>query len=217
MKKLWAAPAIRRILLYRLADVSIIVTLLVASAAGFMNTKAARATAEQAQFLLANRPQILLRLSTAQGELRDRAHDLERIFKLVKNSQDIVVFIEDLETAAREQRIVLEFPVINEVPGLIESDQNVPLHGPFRAISLTISAYGEPEDLLQYIHDVEHGQHLVALSEWHINAKPAAVPVAISSALAVRESGEEAEPALSAASQLDATLILVVHNENYSF
>lgn len=217
MKKLWANKTVRRLLLYRLAEASLFIAVLGVCVVGYGKTKEARVAAEQAQSRLAGRPQALLRVSTVQSELRARAHDVERILQLVLNSHDLVPFIEDLEATARQNKIILEVPSIIEVPAAGVIGQSIAAHEPFRAISLKISAHGAPENLLQYIHDVEHGAHVVSLRDWDIHSNPSAAFAAASSALAVQEAGDEEKPAPpAAASQLNAEVILIVHNEKYS-
>ena len=216
MKGLWTNRDTRRLVLARLLEGSGLLLIIVACVWGYGQAWQTHEAVSAAQVRLADHPQYLLRLSSVQQELRGRSPDIERILRLVGDSQAIVGFIEELEETAQGRRVVLEVPSINEVQEVDETGQLVELRGPFRSISLTIAAHGRAEDLLQYIHDVEHAPHLVSLRDWNITAALAAVPVA-AAAPDTRQAGSTAQSTVPVrVGQLDAELILVVHNEKYS-
>ncbi len=216
MKELWANKEVRRLLLYRFLEVGVVIVIIALCVWGYNKTRQTQRAAATEQARLAMRPQYLVRLSTVQQELRGRTPDLDRILQLIKSSQEIVGFIEELEETAKDYKVILEVPDIAEVQRLDEAGVPVVEGGPFRSISLTISAQGRAEDLLQYIHDVEHAPHLVSLRDWNITVD-SVTESSVSSGLGAREVGSAGStPAPRKTSQLDAELILVVHNEKYS-
>ncbi len=207
---------VRRLLLYRCLEVGLVLLIIGICVWGYGRTRQTQNAVEAEQARLADRPNYLLRLSTVQQELRGRSPDLERILRLIKSSQDIVTFIEELEAGAQGYKVVLEVPNINEVQRLDEAGEPIEERGPFRSISLIISAHGKAEDLLHYVHAMEHAPYLVSLRDWDITAHSTAAPV-MSSVVGAREVGKTNTVVAPAnVSQLNAELILVVHNENYT-
>lgn len=215
MKKIWAQQGVRRLLLYRLFEVCAVLLIIFATIMAYGLTRRAQIEVETEQKHLVNRPHYLLQLTTVQQELRGRMPDLERVLRLIHNPQDIITFIEDMEETAAGYNIDVEVPSINEVKELDEAGVPIEERGPFRSISLTIHGQGKTENLLQFLHEIEHAAYLVSLKDWSIAAQSVTVSPAPVTAGAREVGGGSSVLALPKVGQLDAEFILVVHNEGY--
>lgn len=215
MNAFWSQSVLRRLLIRRLLECLLLLVLVGACFLAYREVYKARLALEEEQLRLVSQPKYLQHLSTLRGDLRGRSTDIERILQLVVDGADIVNFIAHLEETATNHDILLEVPSIVEVQEQNAEGQPIESTGPFRAIQLTISGQGEPSDLLEYIHKLEHDQRLVAVPVWEISTDVSSgVALSQTQARAVGDEERVVEPAVS--SKLQAEFILVVHNEKYS-
>lgn len=216
MRDLLRHPDLRRSIILRSLESILLLLVVAAGAVGYGKVKATLAAVERQQAAIAARPEYLLRLATIQTQLRDRSPDSKRILQLILDPADIVGFIAGIEATADRHQVVLAVPSINEVKILNAAGLPIDPTGPFRSIQLSINAVGKPSDLLEYVHELEYGPHLVTLPKWSITVG-AATPVAFSSSNATRLAGGAPASALAPPpGKLEAEVILLVHNEKFS-
>lgn len=216
MRTLWSDAQLKRMLFLRLLEVASLVALVAGCFVGYSRVKAVEVLVEQERLKVASRPEYVLHVSALQTELRGRAADIDRVAALVADPEEIVQFIEDIENVARLHKVILEVSTIDEVAVFDEQDQPIEPQGPFRSIKLMINGQGSTEDLLEYLHKLEHGSPLVSLPAWAV-AVDRRETAATGSALSAREIGQAApEAPAGRPSTLQAEIILLVHNEKYS-
>jgi len=216
MKQFFTDPALRRLLVLRGAEAAVLSGLIVACVLGYRLTRQARLVALQEENELGAKPNYILALSQLQGEMRDRAHDIDRILALVEHPDTIVHFIESIESTATRYGVEVSVSRIDEVEERNEGGEVIAPTGPFRSINLTLTAAGSGDDLLEYLHNLEQGQRLLVIREWDVSYDETAA-VAESQLETAREIGEAPPRAAATPSaKLEAELILLVHNETYA-
>lgn len=215
MRGFWSHSELRRLVIWRGIELVVLLAIVGACFWAYRVVYKMRVALEEEQLRLVEQPQYLQHFSALRGDLRGRSSDIERILALVIDGGDIVSFIAHLEETAKSFDVSLEVPSIVEVPERDETEQLIEASGPFRSIQLTIKGLGEPANLLEFIHKLEHDQQLVALPEWEISTD-AGSEAAFRQTYGLVVGGEGSAMEPESPSVLSAELILVVHNEKYS-
>lgn len=210
---LWQSE-LRSAWLRRLLELLVLAAVVAGCVVGYTLVRAERDKLLREQVRQEDMPKALLQTSALQRELRERAHDIERILQLVVDPQDIATFIGSLEESARRAGIVVEVPAIEEVAEREGGQEAASTDNPLRSIRIKIVGRGKPLALLKFMHELEYGPYLVVLADWEISTRTPAGSLVVGSARLVGDEGDEKAPP-TAAGQLDAELIVLVHNESY--
>lgn len=216
MRSLLRQSDLRGAWLRRLLELLVLAAVVAGCVVGYTLVRMERDKLMREQIRHEALPEARQQTSALQRDLRERAHDIERILQLVVDPQDIATFVGGLEESAGRAGIVLEVPVIEEVAERVgEEEGAAPADNPLRSIRMKIVGRGKPLALLDFLHELEYGPYLVALADWKISTAAGAGSFVVGSARLVGEEEIESARPAAAAGQLDAEIIVLVHNENY--
>lgn len=164
---------------------------------------------------LARVPQRVAALAGAQATLEARTHDIERLEAFTVSRQGLGQVIAAMEEAAGRRQVDLEVTRVQEVTVEGPAGEEVAsLEGPLADVRLAVVAIGKPEQLLQFIHELEHLPYLLTIPSWLLTAQagPAAQGEAGSAPVGGVVSGPIAPPL--EAGRLEAELILSIAYES---
>lgn len=212
---LWQSD-LRPAWLRRLLELLVLAAIIAGCVVGYTLVRAERDKLIREQVRQEALPEALLQTSALQRDLRERAHDIERILHLVVDPQDIATFVGGLEESAGRAGIVLEVPAIEEVAEREREEKGAALaDNPLRSIRMKIVGRGKPLSLLEFLYQLEYGPYLVVLADWEISTAARAGSFVVGSARLVGEEEIESARPAAVAGQLEAELIVLVHNESY--
>jgi len=174
-----------------------------------------RAEVRQQGEVLERLPEEESRRVMLRGELERRRHDIERIKALVARRDQVGEVVNRIKAEGLARDI--DVRVVQVVENVEDEEGST---GPFKDVRLKIVGFGDPENLLDFLHASEHLPYLVSVFDWRVSTElanlqelgVAGVPqVAAPSGLrAERPSGpiDEAPKA-----QMEMVLVLSIINE----
>lgn len=156
-------------------------------------------------------PDVTFQERSLAATVAAHAHDVARIQSYLPTQDALPNVIAVLEETAVGRQVHIQVPDISAVEEVDENGEPVASPGPYHTVRLTVHGTGQPEGLLQFLHDLEHMPYVLTVAEWQLQA---AAPTAVS-ALSVR-----APTALTASgtpepvptSQMTAMLLLTVRD-----
>ncbi|MEX1997967.1 MAG: hypothetical protein WEA04_04845 [Candidatus Andersenbacteria bacterium] len=204
----------RRLLFNRGLELLIIVVLIIALFYFRELIHSKRVMVYQLQRQLDEAPQYAAQQVSLRTELEKSAHDIVRIESLLVRREALGDFVSLLEKQARQNRVTLRVPDIKEEMVLSAEGKPVAATGPYRDIRLQVTATGEPNDLLQLLHQLEHLPHAVRLPAWSITTTNTAVLLDLRpQAPVIGPDGKEV-PVVAPGGLLEATMILTIRQDS---
>ena len=105
-----------------------------------------------------------------EEEVDKRSNDIDRIKMLVVHRDEIGQVIGELEREAKKYGVELRVPSVKEEVKL-EEEEPVEVSGLWREVRMSLVVIGSPEDLLGFLHAVEHEPYLMTAVAWRLEAQ----------------------------------------------
>ena len=203
-------PAYRKILLLRLGEGVLLITLLVAAWYVYGFTVTIRDMVYQQEQELVEAPEQVLRELAQLNELRNSQERIQRLDDLIVTRAEVGVVVSTLEGLATDAVVALQIPTITEVVDEATAAQQESVSGSFVEAEIKLIAVGAPEKLVQFLHAVEHAPWLLAVPSWTIKSSNTAVPGIVPVAPAGLPSGQAIIPVPDSTGLLEASVLLVL-------
>lgn len=122
------------------------------------HTQVAALKSKQAEDLarLEQLPLIELEAANQQADFDRREFDIRRIKTLLVNRNDIARVVADIEREGRSQELIVTVPEIIEIQQIDANGKVVSASGSTESIGIKVSVQGDPDDIVTFIHSVEH-------------------------------------------------------------
>lgn len=205
----WSQP----LFLYRIIEAVVAVALVVALSVLWQDVARRQGTILEAQQRLKNEPARISQTATVKKDLASFRDDIARLEGLVLSREMIGTLVGTLEAEAARTRVLVRVPEISEEVTLNEKRQPILATGPLRDARLTLEASGKPENLLVFLHAVEHVPYLVRVTEWSIQAQAATAAPTVNVLIPPDPDGTTV-PSTPVDGELTATVLVAIKNDH---
>lgn len=173
--------------------VRMIVLIVLGAGLFFGHTYVADVRAERAKAIreLEATPDRLLETARQRADLNRREADLSRIEKLLVPRSEVVSIVARIEQEATVRGLTIAVPAIEEIKMVNNRGVEVETGGPARDVRLEISISGSPDQIIAFVHSVEHLPYLLFVESWRLTnllpqgEDPEEPPVSATSKLSV--------------------------------
>lgn len=101
--------------------------------------------------------------------------DIDRIKMLVIHRDEIGQVVGGLEREAKKYGVELRVPSVKEEVKLDGEGEAIEVRGSWREVRLSLVVIGSPEDLLRFLHAIEHEPYLMAVVDWRLEVQAPAI------------------------------------------
>lgn len=132
-----------------------------------------------------------LEMLTMETELTRRHDDIEKVKSYIVERDQLVQVISYAEERAQARNISIEVPAINERI-LIDpaTGVEIPPSGIFQDLEIDLQATGNPDNIVDFLYDLEHSPYLLQLQSWNVSQDTILKGVPVGSSAAPEDSEE---------------------------
>ena len=117
-------------------------------------------------------PQLELEIANQQADFDKRAFDITRIQDLLIGRNDIPSVVASIEQEGASQGVSVTVPEITEIQQVDAKGKVLPPSGPTQDIGIKVSAQGDPDAIITFVHLIEHLPHLLYVESLTMQYKP---------------------------------------------
>ncbi len=161
-----------------------------------------------AQAAMAMLPQQQIAVQNAKMDLKKYEPALQRLMILLPRREAVGDIVARIENEANKQGLKAIVADVKEEVRLGKDNKPIAQSGPYQEVRFTVQSYGDPIELLQYLHSLEHLPYVLKVPEWHITTQYLVLP----SALTISVPAEQAV-APRPAGLLEAAMVLTIIKE----
>lgn len=136
-----------------------------------------------AQHTIENIPQQRLQQEEVAAQLQQQDTRLRPIENYLPRREAIGDVVAAIESVARKNNVTVIVPEITDDVRLDSNRKPIPQAGRYRDVQLVVQAYGDPVQLLTFLHGVEHLPYVVKVPDFELTTDYAALPTALSVSL----------------------------------
>lgn len=171
------------------------------------SAEAARQLIASRRSALAHQPSQQLSVVSLQSELNRRQEDLRRLRQYLISRDGLDGFVSRLEAEAKRTQVELVIPTVAE-----RADDAI---GTLLDVEFRLTASGQPEQLLQFVHRVELLPYLLSLESWSIKTDVATLPAgSLINAIGLDQAAAPSTPPVQPTGQLEALVILAITRQS---
>lgn len=136
-------------------------------------------------------PERLLESARQRADLSRREVDIGRVERLLVPRSEVVAIVARIEQEATARGLTIAVPAIEEIRTVNAQGEEVESAGPARDVRLEISVDGPPEQIVAFVHSIEHLPYLLHLESWRLTNRlpvgdiPEATPLPAQSSMHV--------------------------------
>lgn len=152
-----------------------------------------------------------------EEEISKRNYDIDRIRMLVIRRDEIGRVVGELEKEAKKLKVELRVPSIEEEVKFDEEGEIIEVSGSWREVRLSLVAIGASENLLKFLHRIEHGPYLMAVVDWRLEAQALVISRSVAALMPSRvvseAPGEQNVPVKNDSSMKVDVLLTILDNK----
>lgn len=119
-------------------------------------------------------PQRLMHASLLQVELDEYERDVERLRRYIVASEELIEVVADIESEGIKYNIDVHVSDLQKELVLDEkSGKLVEPNGPLQDVRVHVTVSGSPEDIVAFLHGMEHLPYLLRVVSWKVGVDQA--------------------------------------------
>lgn len=202
-------PTLRTLALNRLVEVVVVILMIIGHVWLWSQVVEERNAMYEQQRQIEEAPQRAAQQVALGSQLELFQHDINRIQNLLLQRSAVGSFVGVIEQQGRLHGVRLTVPDIVEEKVRGENGQEVVKASSFPEVRFTVLASGDPIQLVQLLHALEHLPYVIRLANWNISTNPAVVPAELRQEVPAAVDAAVSTPV--AAGYLEADLIVTLY------